>query len=70
MDIFVSIISVCIACAFAVGVMILLLFLESRFQIKEYNKRHKGKFDENTNPWVMSKRYRDWYIENFANKKG
>lgn len=69
MDIFVSIISVCIACAVVVGGMLLLAWLEMYLQIKRYNKSHKGQFDEHTNPFTMSKRYQDWYVENFANMK-
>ena len=69
MDVLVSIISACIACVIIVGGMFLLVRFEMRLQIKGYNKRHKGQYDENTNAWVMSKRYQDWYVENFANMK-
>lgn len=69
MNEFLAIISALIACAVVIALMFILVLIESRMQIKSYNKRHKGKFDENTNPWTMSKRYRDWYVENFANMK-
>ena len=69
MDIFVSIIAVLIASAIVIGLEVIYFFVEMRMQIKSYNKRHKGKFDENANPFTMSKRYRDWYVENFANMK-
>lgn len=69
MDALVSIVSACIACCIIVLGMFLLVRFEMRLQIKGYNKRHEGKFDEHTSPWVMSKRYQDWYVENFANMK-
>lgn len=65
----IAIISALISCAVVIGLMFLLVLFESRMQIKSYNKRHKGQYDEKTNPWTMSKRYRDWYVENFANMK-
>ena len=69
MDVIVSIISAVIAEAVVTFGMFLLVRLEMRSQIKSYNKRHQGQYDENTNPWKMSQRYRDWYVENFANRK-
>ena len=69
MDAFVSIISAFIAVAVVGGGMLLLARLDMYLQIKRYNKRHKGQFDEKTNLWTMSKRYQDWYVENFANMK-
>lgn len=69
MNVLLSVISAIISCAIVVVGMFLLVKLEIYLQIKRYNKRHKGQYDENTNPWTMSKRYQDWYVENFANMK-
>lgn len=57
----------------SVAILVIGAFLLSRLEmlliIKSYNKRHKGQYDENTSPWKMAQRYRDWYVENFANMK-
>lgn len=65
----IAIVSALIATAIVILGMFLLAQLEIRLQIKSYNKRHKGQYDENTSSWKMSQRYRDWYVENFANMK-
>lgn len=69
MEVFQSILAVLLASCISIMLFCLLGYLESAYHIKRYNKTHKGQFNEFTSPFEMSKRYREWYIENFANMK-